>query len=54
MADKKDDIKKDEDDRLEYILQYVTRSSKVKPDKWAKLMSTDEHRVSIMTMIYSA
>ena len=47
MGDKKGGDKNDEDARLEHILQYLIRSSKIKADKWAKVLSTDELRVSI-------
>ncbi|XP_043279274.1 dynein beta chain, ciliary-like [Venturia canescens] len=47
MSEKKEEEKKDDDPRFEYILQYLTLSSKLKPEKWAKMMSTDEYKDTV-------
>jgi len=45
--DKKKDDKDDaEDARLEFLLNYLTKSYKMKQEKWNKMMGTDEYRVS--------
>lgn len=46
MGDKKDEEKKEEDDRLEFVLQYLIRSSKLKQDKWAKMTANEDLKVS--------
>ncbi|XP_046432396.1 dynein beta chain, ciliary-like [Neodiprion fabricii] len=42
MGDKKDEERKEEDDRLEFLLQYLIRSSKVKQDKWGKMVANED------------
>lgn len=46
MGDKRDEEKKEEDDRLEFVLQYLIRSSKLKQDKWAKMTSNEDLKVT--------
>lgn len=36
----------DEDPRLEFFLNYLVKSIKLKQDKWNKMMATDEYRVN--------
>lgn len=43
---KKDDKDDSEDARLEFLLNYLTKSYKMKQEKWNKMMGTDEYRVS--------
>lgn len=45
---KKEEKKKEEgeDERLEYILNYLVKSMRMKMDKWTKMISTDEYKVS--------
>ncbi|XP_066262344.1 dynein beta chain, ciliary-like [Euwallacea similis] len=48
--DKKKDDKQDdaEDVRLEFLLSYLTKSYKMKQDKWNKMIGTDEYRKLIL------
>lgn len=44
-----DDSKKkedDEDDRLEFLLNYLTKSYRLKQEKWNKMIAIDENKVS--------
>lgn len=45
--DKKDDKKKEDgsDERFEYIQNYLSKAIRLKSDKWAKMIQTDEYRV---------
>lgn len=45
MADKKDEERKEEDERYEYILNYLTYSRKVKVDRWTKMLSNADFKV---------
>lgn len=36
-----------EDERLEFIFEYLSKSLRLKLDKWAKMMSNEELRVGI-------
>lgn len=49
MADKQDDgINHDEeknDERFDFIYQYLNHSSKIKIDKWEKMMTIEESKV---------
>lgn len=45
MADKKDDEKKEEDPRLEYMFNYLVFSRKLKIDKWTKMLSNADFKV---------
>lgn len=47
MADKRKEDKKkeEEDERLEYIHQYLALSRKVRADKWAKMLANEEFKV---------
>lgn len=43
-----DDKKKEddaEDERLEFLLNYLTKSYKLKQEKWNKMIGVDENRV---------
>ncbi|XP_003402030.4 dynein axonemal heavy chain 17-like [Bombus affinis] len=42
--DKKDDEKKEEDPRLEYMFNYLTYSRKLKADRWAKMLSNADFK----------
>lgn len=42
MEEKED---KNDDPRVEFIYQYLLRSSKIKPDKWAKMLATEDLKV---------
>lgn len=43
--EKKDDEKKDEDPRFEYMFNYLTHSRKLKIDRWAKMLAHAEYKV---------
>lgn len=47
MGDKKGDADEGEDPRLEFLLNYLTRSYKLKQEKWNKMIAIDENRVSV-------
>lgn len=47
MGDKKEEERKEEDPRFEFILQYMIRSSKLKMDKWTKMMNTEDLKVNL-------
>ncbi|XP_076749597.1 dynein beta chain, ciliary-like [Xylocopa sonorina] len=47
MADKKEDEKKEEDQRLEYIFNYLTYTRKLKIDRWTKMLSNVEFKEMI-------
>lgn len=51
MTDAKENDKKDEDPRLEFILQYLICSSKLKTEKWAKMMGTEEFKVIFIILL---
>lgn len=45
-AKKKEGQKEDdEDDRLEFLLNYLTKSYRLKQEKWNKMMAIDENKV---------
>ncbi|KOC63491.1 Dynein beta chain, ciliary [Habropoda laboriosa] len=44
MADKKEDEKKEEDQRLEYLFNYLTHSRKLKIDRWTKMLSNADFK----------
>lgn len=43
--EKKKEKEEGEDERLEYILNYLIKSMRMKMDKWAKMISTEEYKV---------
>lgn len=45
--DKKDEKKKDEgnEERFEFIQNYLAKSIRLKSDKWSKMIQTDEYKV---------
>lgn len=43
MGDKKDI---DEDPRYEFICEYITKTMRLKSDKWPKLVGNEEYKVS--------
>lgn len=43
---KKDRKGDDEDERLEFLLNYLTKSMRLKQDKWNKMIGTEEYKVS--------
>ena len=49
MGDKKTEEEK-EDPRLEFILGYMILTCKLKHDKWAKMISTDDFKVNNILM----
>lgn len=44
MAEKKSDIKND-DPRFDFLYQYLSRTSKLKQDKFTKMLNTDDFKV---------
>lgn len=36
----------DEDSRLEFLLAYLTKSLRMKQEKWTKMMQAEENKVS--------
>lgn len=52
--ERKDDEKKDEDPRLEYMFNYLTYSRKLKIDRWTKMLAHAEYKViSILFTCFS-
>lgn len=45
MGDKKEDEKKEEDQRLEYMYNYLTYSRKLRVDRWTKMLSNADFKV---------
>lgn len=45
MGDKREDDKKEEDVRFEYVYNYLNCSRKIKTDRWAKMMSNADFKV---------
>jgi hypothetical protein len=45
-----DKKKEDTDPRLDYISSYVTKTFRIKLDKWQKLMASDD-KVTMITMV---
>lgn len=45
MADKKEEDRKEDDERLEYIYRYLALSRKIKADKWYKMLTNEEFKV---------
>lgn len=45
MADKKEEDRKEDDERLEYIYRYLVLSRKIKADKWLKMLTNEEYKV---------
>lgn len=45
MTDKKEEEKKEDDERLEYLYKYLVLSRKIKPDKWMKMLTNEEYKV---------
>lgn len=45
MTDQKEDEKKEDDERLEFLYKYLTLSRKIKAEKWAKMLSNEEFKV---------
>lgn len=45
--DKKEEKKKDDgsDERIEFILNYLAKAIRLKSDKWAKMIQTEEYKV---------
>ncbi|XP_034948410.1 dynein beta chain, ciliary-like [Chelonus insularis] len=46
MGDKKDD-EESNDPRLDFIFQYLTKSNKIKADKWTKMITTPDFKIVI-------
>lgn len=53
MADKKEEGKKEDDERLEYIYRYLVLSRKVKADKWLKMLGNEEFKVRSLFLFFS-
>lgn len=47
MTDKKEEEKKEDDERLEYIFKYLALSRKIKLEKWIKMLTNEEYKVYI-------
>lgn len=45
MADKKEEDRKEDDERLEFIYRYLVLSRKIKVDKWVKMLANEEYKV---------
>ncbi|XP_071571876.1 dynein beta chain, ciliary-like [Temnothorax nylanderi] len=48
MADKKDEEKKEDDDRIEFLYKYLVLSRKIKLDKWVKMLTNEEYKETVM------
>ncbi|XP_018058898.1 PREDICTED: dynein heavy chain 9, axonemal [Atta colombica] len=48
MADKKDEEKKEDDERIEFLYKYLVLSRKIKLDKWIKMITNEEYKETIM------
>lgn len=51
MADKKDEEKKEDDERFEFLYKYVELSRKIKADKWGKMLTNEEYKVQYFPAI---
>lgn len=45
MTDRKEEEKKEDDERLEYIFKYLALSRKIKLEKWIKMLTNEEYKV---------
>lgn len=45
MTDKKEEERKEDDERLEFIYRYLVLSRKLKADKWVKMLTNEEYKV---------
>lgn len=45
MADKRDEEKKEDDERIEFLYKYLMISRKIKLDKWLKMLTNEEYKV---------
>ncbi|KAG5306381.1 DYHC protein, partial [Pseudoatta argentina] len=48
MADKKDEEKKEDDERIDFLYRYLVLSRKIKLDKWLKMLTNEEYKETIM------
>ncbi|EGI59469.1 Dynein beta chain, ciliary [Acromyrmex echinatior] len=48
MADKKDEEKKEDDERIDFLYKYLVLSRKIKLDKWLKMLTNEEYKEMIM------
>lgn len=46
MGDKKKDDEDEEDPRLEFLFNYLSKSMKIKQERWNKLLATEEFHVN--------
>lgn len=46
-AKKKEKGEDDEDERLEFVLNYLTKSMRMKQEKWNKMIAIEEYKVSL-------
>lgn len=45
MTDKREEEKKEDDERLEYLYKYLALSRKIKLDKWMRMLTSEEYKV---------
>lgn len=45
MTDKREEEKKEDDERLEYIFKYLALSRKIKLEKWIKMLTNEDYKV---------
>lgn len=50
MADKKDEEKKEDDERIEFLYKYLMLSRKIKLDKWLKMLTNEEYKVQYFSL----
>ena len=50
MTDKREEEKKEDDERLEYIYKYLVLSRKIKADKWIKMLTSEEFKVQYYSL----
>ncbi|KAL0116299.1 hypothetical protein PUN28_011253 [Cardiocondyla obscurior] len=48
MSDKKDEEKNEDDERIEFLSNYLTLSRKIKSDKWIKMLTNEEYKEIII------
>lgn len=53
MADKKDEEKKEDDERIEFLYKYLVLSRKIKLDKWIKMLTNEEYKVQYLNLNFN-
>lgn len=53
MTDKREEEKKEDDERLEYLYKYLVLSRKIKLDKWIKMLTNEEYKVRYIDIYFS-